>query len=70
VDFVSFLEILSITIGAISVVIGITAIVMAINSEKRSKDYFDKIIKIEQSIHTKLQDVDKEILDVIDNDIK
>ena len=66
----SFLEILSITIGAISVVIGITAIVMAINSEKRSKDYFDKIIKIEQSIHTKLQDVDKEILDVIDNDIK
>ena len=57
------METLIIAADIIAVSLGITAIVMAINSEKRSKIYFDKILKIEKSIDKKIDSIDQELDD-------
>ena len=57
------MEALIMAADIIAISLGFTAIIIAINSEKRSKTYFDKIIKIEKSIDKKLDSIDKDLDD-------
>ena len=54
-------EILGIVADISAITLGVIAIIMAINSEKRSKAYFESILKIEDQLNEKVNEIDDEI---------
>ena len=60
---VQAIEILSIVADLSAITLGIIAIVMSINSEKRSKVYFENILKVEKQLRKKVNEIDEEIDD-------
>ena len=62
-NITQLIEMLSIIADISAITLGIIAIVMAIRSEKRSKAYFENILKIEKSLNKKVNEIDEEIDD-------
>jgi len=62
-NIVEAIEILSIVADISAIILGITAIIISISSEKRSKIYFENILKIEKQLSKKVNKIDEEIDD-------
>lgn len=61
------LDIVTIIADIIAITLGIMAIILSRNSEKRSKTNLNEILKINKLINKKLNIVDDEILDMDDD---
>lgn len=62
---IGIMELMVVIADLIAISLAIVAIIMAINSEKRSRAYFEKIIKIEKALDKKLDNIDKDLDDLL-----